>query len=61
MADIIEAISTNVVKNGTLLVGVNPTASGIGIYNLYVQNSPTIVNIENKYADKFDDPTYYTA
>jgi hypothetical protein len=61
MADIVEAIGSNVIKNGTTVVGVYPTASGIGLYNNYVKNTPTIVDIENKYSDKFDDPTYYTA
>lgn len=61
MADIIEAISGNLVKNGTTIVGVYPTASGIGLYNNYVKNTLAIIDIENKYDDKFDDPTYYTA
>ena len=61
MADIIEAISTNNIKNGTLVVGVYPTASGIGILNTYVKNTPIITDIEDKYDERFDDPTYYTA
>lgn len=61
MADIIEAISANDIKNGTLIVGVYPTASGVGILNIYVKNTPIITDIENKYDQRFDDPTYYTA
>lgn len=37
MADIIEAISANNIKNGTLVVGVYPTASGVGTLNTYVK------------------------
>ena len=61
MADITEAIAINNIKNGTSIVGVYPTASGIGISNTYVKNTPIITDIEDKYTDKFDDPTYYTA
>ena len=61
MADISEAISANDIKNGSIIVGVYPTASGVGIYNAYVKNTPAIADIETKYDNRFDDPTYYTA
>lgn len=56
--DITTAISENPLKNGTTIV----TCSNTGKYSLlntYVQNTPTIVDIESKYDNRFDDPSYY--
>jgi hypothetical protein len=59
--------STDVIKgngkNGTIIVSCLPT----GFYktndcvtcNPTAYNSPTETLIENKYADRFDDPSYY--
>lgn len=57
-ADIIRANSSNPIKNGTLIV----TTTFTGYYSksdLYVKNTPTISDIENKFDDRFDDPSYY--
>ena len=62
MADIAEAVSANEIKNGTLIVSVYPTGpTSSNKNNETVSNKPSIADIENKYSDKFDDPTYYTA
>lgn len=56
--DIIRANSSNPIKNGTLIV----TTTFTGYYSksdLYVKNTPTISDIENKFDDRFDDPSYY--
>ena len=56
--DINKAISGNPIKNGsivtnTLFTGYSKT------YNYYVKNTPTITDIQEKYTDRFDDPSYY--
>jgi hypothetical protein len=61
MADIIEAVSANDIKNGTIVVSVQKTATFIDKINTYAKNTPVIGDIEDKYIDRFDDPTYYTA
>ena len=62
MADIAEAVSSNDIKNGTVVVTVYPTGpTENNKNNNYVSNKPVIGDIENKYSNKFDDPTYYTA
>lgn len=57
--DIQAAVSGVVVKNGTSLVSCTRTGEYSTI-NTYVQNSPTIADIENKYDGRFDDPRYYS-
>lgn len=58
--DIAKAITGAEIKNGTLLVftgsrGIYDTVSSSG----YVSNSPTITDIQSKYDNRFDDPSYY--
>lgn len=56
--DINKAIVANPIKNGTSIV----TCSKTGQYstlNTYVSNSPTISDIQSKYDNRFDDPSYY--
>jgi hypothetical protein len=51
-SDISKAKSDNSIKNGTLIT----TTSATGTYSksdAYVQNSPTISDIENKYHARF--------
>ena len=51
-ADIRKAKSSNPIKNGTLVV----TSSVTGAYSksdVYVKNTPTITDIENKYHARF--------
>lgn len=61
--DIIKAISGNEIKNGTMVVSCNvtgfPSSPATIQYNKYVKNTPTITDIENKYDNRFDDPSYY--
>lgn len=56
--DITKAISANPIKNGTLLVSCSSTGE-YSLSNNYVKNTPTITDIESKYDDRFDDPSYY--
>ena len=56
--DITKAISANPIKNGTLLVSCSRTGE-YSLSNNYVKNTPTITEIESKYDDRFDDPSYY--
>lgn len=56
--DITKAISTNPLKNGTLLVSCALTGK-YSLSNTYVKNTPTITDIESKYDNRFDDPSYY--
>ncbi len=58
--DIIEAIGANDIKNGTVVVNVLPTASGIYKNDDHVTNLPNISQIQAKYDTRFDDPRYYT-
>jgi hypothetical protein len=58
MNDIAKIKSANVIKNGTILVGTSWTGN-YSTRDTYVQNTPTISAIENKYDDRFDDPSYY--
>jgi hypothetical protein len=57
--DIQAAVSGVVVKNGTAVVSATVTGE-YSTLDTYVQNYPTIADIENKYDDRFDDPRYYT-
>jgi len=56
--DITVAISGNDIKNGTLIVSATMTGE-YSLSNVYVNNSPTLAEIESKYDDRFDDPSYY--
>lgn len=56
--DIQAAVSGVVVKNGTAIV----TTTFTGQYSkldTYVKNSPIISDIQEKYDNRFDDPSYY--
>lgn len=56
--DIVKSVSANPIKNGTVVVSCQFT----GLYNInnnYVSNIPTISDIESKYDNRFDDPSYY--
>lgn len=56
--DIDLAIDSNPIKNGSLVYGCSKT----GIFQTkdnYVSNKPTLVEIQNKYDNRFDDPSYY--
>lgn len=56
--DIQAAVSGVVIKNGSALVSCTKTGE-YSILDTYVQNSPTIADIQNKYDARFDDPSYY--
>jgi hypothetical protein len=56
--DITKAISANPLKNGTALVSCTITGEYSAL-NTYVQNTPTITDIQSKYDERFDDPAYY--
>lgn len=56
--DIQKSISANPIKNGTAIV----SCTFVGEYSTLdaaVKNIPTISSIENKYDERFDDPSYY--
>lgn len=56
--DIQAAISGVVVKNGTVVVSTTFTGEYSTI-DTYVKNTPTISDIQSKYDERFDDPSYY--
>jgi len=56
--DIQKAISTNDIKNGTLVVTTSWTGK-YSTYNQYVNNAPSLTNIQSKFDARFDDPSYY--
>ena len=60
MANDIQLANTGLlIKNGTSVV----TCSRTGEYstiNTYVNNNPTITDIQAKYDARFDDPRYYS-
>lgn len=56
--DIMKAISGNNIKNGTLIAGCTFTGT-FSVNNNYVKNTPIIGDIEDKYDNRFDDPSYY--
>lgn len=56
--DITKAKTDNSIKNGTLVV----TTTFTGYYSksdVYVKNTPIISDIESKFDNRFDDPSYY--
>ena len=60
--DIQKSISSNDIKNGTIVVSTQPTGSTAkDKIDTYVSNKPVIADIETKYDDRFDDHNYYTA
>lgn len=63
--DFVVAKAGQPVKNGSVVLNQplaaygNATASG-ATQNSYVSNSPTMSDIQGKYIEHFDDPTYYS-
>lgn len=58
--DIVLAINSNPIKNGTLLVQCKVTGfSNKDLDNTYVSNIPSISSIESRYDNRFDNPSYY--
>ena len=49
---------SNPIKNGALVCGCSVTGN-YSINETYVSNRPTIEEIESKYDNRFDDPSYY--
>lgn len=56
--DIQNAVSGVVIKNGTLLVSCTRTGEYSTI-NTYIKNTPTLTDIQSKFDNRFDDPSYY--
>ena len=56
--DIIKAINTNELKNGTTVVTCSRTGK-YSVLNTSVKNTPAITDIEDKFDNRFDDPSYY--
>jgi hypothetical protein len=52
--DISEVISANPIKNGSVVTSSTVTGRYL-TYNRFVNNNPSINNIENKYDDRFID------
>ena len=59
MADITTAIGANNIKNGTTLSGVSRRGDVQSHFQTHDLNTPALADIENKYQNRFDDPTYY--
>lgn len=57
--DIQLAVSGVVIKNGTSVVTCSRTGE-YSVLNTYVNNKPTISDIQDKYDGRFDEPRYYT-
>lgn len=58
VSDITKAIDGNEFKNGTGVVTCSRTGN-YSVLNTYVKNTPTLTDIENKFDNRFDDPSYY--
>lgn len=56
--DIQKSISANDIKNGTMIVTTSWTGQ-YSKYDAYVKNTPTLEDIQSKFQDRFDDPSYY--
>jgi hypothetical protein len=50
--DIVKAVSANPIKNGTAIVACNKLGD-TQLLNTYVNNTPTIGDIEDKYDNRF--------
>ena len=55
--DITTAISSNPIKNGSIVEGVTFRGSKSTL-NTYVKNTPTISNIQSKYGNRFYNGTF---
>lgn len=60
MANDIQVARSAVIKNGTAVVYADKLGNTKTL-DTYVSNKPAIADIEAKYDERFDDPTYYTA
>lgn len=56
--DIMLAINDQPIKNGTMIHSCNMYGT-IVKQDTYVRYKPTIIDIQNKYDLRFDDPSYY--
>lgn len=56
--DIQAAVSGVPVKNGTAVVTTTFTGEYSTI-DTYAKSTPTITDIQSKFDDRFDDPSYY--
>lgn len=56
--DIQIAVSGQPIKNGTLVNHTTITGQ-YSTLDTYVNNSPVIADIDDKYDNRFDDPSYY--
>lgn len=62
MNDIQKSITSNPIKNGTVVVSTKPTGpTSSDQLNTSVSNKPEIGDIQAKYDNRFDNPTYYSA
>ncbi len=59
MANIQEAISSNLIKNGTILVGTGRISPTFLTINTHVNNDPNVGVLATKFDTRFDDPRYY--
>jgi hypothetical protein len=57
--DIQKSVSANTIKNGTAIVATCARNGNYKTLDTYVSNKPTISDIESKYDNRFDDPSYY--
>lgn len=58
--DIVKSKSGQSIKNGSIIVSTKVTGpTNKDLLNSYAINTPTIEEIENKYDNRFDDPSYY--
>jgi len=56
----IQIAKAGVIKNGTAVVYADKLGNS-QTEDTHVSNKPAIADIELKYDDRFDDPSYYTA
>ncbi len=60
MANDIQVAKSAAIKNGTVVVYADKLGN-TKTEDTHVSNKPVIADIQAKYDDRFDDPTYYTA
>lgn len=61
--DISKSINSSEIKNGSIVVSCLrtgfPSSPSTIVYNKYVKNIPSITDIQAKFDNRFDDPSYY--
>ena len=57
--DITLANSGEAIKHGTVVIASSPFTDSFQYQNSNVYNKPVIADIEAKYDNRFDDPSYY--